>query len=102
MKYKDPGCPTISIVIGDQLFQRALLDLGANVNLLPFTEYERLGLGELKPTKMVIQLANRSTRLPRGVVEDVLIRVDEFIYPVDFIVLETEKVANVVNQIPVI
>ena len=55
--------------------QRALLDLGASVNLLPFTEYERLGLGELKPTKMVIQLANRSTRLPRGVVEDVLNRV---------------------------
>jgi len=102
VKYKDHGCPTISIVIGDQLFRRALLDLGASVNLLPFTEYERLGLGELKPTKMVIQLADRSTTLPRGVVEDVLIRVGEFIYPVDFIVLETEKVANEANQMPVI
>ena len=70
--------------------------------MLPFTEYERLGLGELKPTKMVIQLADRSTTLPRGVVEDVLIRVGEFIYPVDFIVLETEKVANEANQMPVI
>ena len=79
-----------------------MLDLGASVNLLPFTEYERLGLGELKPAKMVIQLADRSTRLSRGVVEDVLIRVGEFIYPVDFIVLEIEKVANVANQIPVI
>jgi len=46
---------------------------------------------------MVIQLADRSTRLPRGVVEDVLIRVGEFIYPVDFVVLETEKVANIAN-----
>jgi len=61
-----------------------LLNLEANVNLIPFTEYERLGLGELKPTKMVIQLADRSTRLPRGIVEDMLIRVGEFIYPVDF------------------
>ena len=73
VKYKNPRCPTISIVIGDQLIHRALLDLGASVNLIPFTEYERLGLGELKPTKMVIQLADRSTRLPRRIVEDVLI-----------------------------
>jgi len=76
MKYKDPGCPTISTVIGDQLIHRALLDLGASANLIPFIEYERLGLGELTPTKMFIQLADRSTRFPRGIVEDVLIRVD--------------------------
>ena len=67
MKYKNLHYPTISIVIGDQFIPRVFLDLGASVNLLPFTEeYKRLGLGELKPTKMVIQLANRLTRLPRG------------------------------------
>jgi len=102
MKYKDPGFPTISIVIGDQFIPRALLDLGGSVNLLPFTEYERLGLGELKPIKKVIQLADRSARLPKGAVEDLLIRVGEFIYPVDFIVLETEKTANIASQIPII
>ena len=53
MKYKDPGYPTVSIVIGDQLIHRTLLDLGASVNLVPFTEYERLELGELKPTTIV-------------------------------------------------
>jgi len=42
-----------------------MLDLGTSVNLLPFIDYERLGLGELKPTKMVIQLVNKSTRLPK-------------------------------------
>jgi len=41
-KYKDPGCPTISIVIGDQTIHRALLDLGASVNLLPYSVYEKL------------------------------------------------------------
>jgi len=56
MKYKDPSFPTVFIVIGDQLIHKALLDLVASVNLIPFTEYERLELGELKPTKMVIQL----------------------------------------------
>jgi len=61
-----------------------------------------LGLGELKRIKMVIQLANRSPRLPKGIVEDVLIRVGEFIYPVDFVVIETEKVSNVVGRVPTI
>ena len=65
VKYKDPNCPTISIVKGHQFIPRVLLDLGASVNLLPFTEYERLELGELEPTKMVIQLVGRSTRLPQ-------------------------------------
>ena len=55
VRYKDPGCPIVSIVIGDQLIHRALLDLGASVNFIPFTEYGMLELGELKPTKMVIQ-----------------------------------------------
>jgi len=51
--------------------------------------YERLGFGELKPTKMVLQLADRSTRIPRRMVDDVLIKVGEFIFLVDFVVLET-------------
>ena len=55
---------TISIVIGDQLIQKALLDLRASVNLLLFTLYEKLVLGELRPTKIVLQLVDRSTRLP--------------------------------------
>ena len=101
-KYKDPGCPTISIVIGDQTIHKALLDLGASVNLLPYSVYETLGLGELKPTRTILQLADHSTRAPRGIVEDVLIKVGEFIYPVDFVVLETESVANSEIQIPVI
>ena len=87
VKYKDPSCPTVSIVIGDQLIHKVLLDLGAIVNLIPFTEYERLELGELKPTKMIIQLAVRLTRVPRGIVKDMLIRVGEFIYLMDFIVI---------------
>jgi len=66
VKYKDPGCPTVSMVIGGQLIHGALLDLGASVNLIPLTEYERLELGKLKPTKIVILLADRSTRVLGG------------------------------------
>jgi len=102
LKCKDPGCPTISIVVGNHTIHRALLNLGASVNLLPFTVYERLGLGELKFTKMVLQLADRSSRLPRGLIEDVLVKVGDFIYPVDFVVLETEVVVKSENEVPVI
>ncbi|KAL5570758.1 hypothetical protein UlMin_020355 [Ulmus minor] len=65
-KYKDPGCPTISCVIGNHVINRALLDLGASVNLLPYSVYEQLGLGELKPTSMTLQLADRSIKIPRA------------------------------------
>jgi len=102
VKYKDLGCFTVSIVIDDQLIHRALLDLGASVNLILFTKNERLELGELKPTKMAIELVDRWIRVPRGIVEDVLIRVGKFIDPVDFVVTEIEKVSNLPSQIPVV
>jgi hypothetical protein len=102
IKYKEPGCPTITCMIGVSQIERALLDLGASVNLLPYSVYVQLGLGELKPTTMTLQLADRSVKVPRGIVEDVLIKVDKFYFPVDFIVLDTEPVHNLGNQIPVI
>jgi hypothetical protein len=102
LKYKNPGCPTISCMIGLSRIERALLDLGASVNLLPYSVYLQLGLGELKPTSMTIQLADRSVKRPRGIIEDVLVKVDKFYFPMDFVVLDTEPVQNVGIQIPVI
>ncbi|KAH9780119.1 hypothetical protein KPL71_007961 [Citrus sinensis] len=102
LKYKDPGCPTISCIIGDHKIGHALLDLGASVNLLPYSMYQQLNLSELKPTSTTFLLADRSIKVPRAIIEDVLVRVDKFIYPMDFIVLETEPIANECKQIPVI
>ena len=82
--------------------EMALLDLGASVNLLPYSVYVQLRLGELKPTAMTMQLADRSVKVPRGIVEDVLIKVDKFYFPVDFIVLDTDPVQNPGSQILVI
>lgn len=59
-------------------------------------------MGELKPTRTIFQLANHSTRALKGIVEDVLIKVGEFIYLVDLVVLKTESVVNSETQIPVI
>jgi hypothetical protein len=69
---------TISCVIGNFRTEKALLDLGASVNLLPYSVYEQLGLGELKPTGIILQLEDRSVRTPRGIVEDVLVQIDKF------------------------
>ncbi|RVW81603.1 hypothetical protein CK203_049458 [Vitis vinifera] len=70
--------------------EKALLDLGASVNLLPYSVYKQLGLGELKPTSITLSLADRSVKIPRGIIEDVLVQVDNFYYPVDFVVLDTD------------
>ncbi|RVW86938.1 hypothetical protein CK203_043548 [Vitis vinifera] len=73
MKYKDLGCPSVSVQIGDTYVEKTLLDLGANVNLLPYSIYKKLGLGELKATTMTLSLADRSIQGPRGIVEHVLV-----------------------------
>ena len=102
VKYKDLGCPTISVNIGGICVEKALLDLRASVNLLPYSVYKQLGLGELKPTSITLSLADRSIKIPKGTVEDVLIQVDKFYYPVDFVVLNTEPVAVGANYVPII
>jgi hypothetical protein len=73
LKYKDPGCPTISCFIREHKVERALLDLGASVNLLPYLVFQSLNPCELKPTSVTLLLADRSVKVPRGIVEDVLI-----------------------------
>ncbi|KAL6334782.1 hypothetical protein AAG906_021546 [Vitis piasezkii] len=102
VKYKDPGCPTIAVNIGGTLVEKALLDLGASVNLLPYSVYKQLGLGGLKPTAITLSLADRSVKIPRGVIEDVLVQVDKFYYPVDFVVLDTDPTVKEANYVPII
>ena len=102
LKYKDPGSPTISVNIRGTCVDKALLDLGASVNLLPYTMYKQLGLGELKPTNITLSLADRSVKIPKGIVEDVLVKVDNFYYPVDFVVLDIEPMAESPHQVPII
>nr|CAN66653.1 hypothetical protein VITISV_014606 [Vitis vinifera] len=85
-----------------KVVEKALLDLGASVNLLPYSVYKQLGLGELKPTTITLSLVDRSVKIPRGVIEDVLVQVDNFYYPVDFIVLDTDPTVKEANLVPII
>ena len=68
MKYKDLGYPTISMMIGETCVEKTLLDLGASVNLLPYSVYKQLGLGELKPTSIPLSIADRYVKIPRGMI----------------------------------
>ncbi|XP_021727824.1 uncharacterized protein LOC110694936 [Chenopodium quinoa] len=90
-KMKDPGNFSIPCKIKSKLFENALCDLGASVSIMPFSVFKKLNLGELLPTNMTLQLADRSIMFPKGRVEDVTLMIGGFTNPVDFIVLEIEE-----------
>ena len=70
---------------------KALCDLGASINLMPLSIFRKLGLKEVQPTNVTLQLADRSIKYPYGVIEDVLVKVDKFYFPVDFIILDIDE-----------
>ncbi|XP_074292183.1 uncharacterized protein LOC141619049 [Silene latifolia] len=79
---------TIPFTIGGTSFPRAMLDLGASINVIPYSLYTSLDLGTLCPTAVVIQLADRSTVSPREVVEDSIVNVGGLYFPAYFYVLD--------------
>ncbi|XP_050914813.1 uncharacterized protein LOC127129724 [Lathyrus oleraceus] len=91
MKKKDRGAVTIPCAIGDRPFNKALIDLGASVSLMPLSIYKKLGIGAVQDTRMTLQFVNHSVKKPYGIVEDVLVKIDKFVFLVDFIILETPE-----------
>ncbi|XP_060177976.1 uncharacterized protein LOC132607913 [Lycium barbarum] len=87
-KLKDSDSFTTSITIGNVEFRRALCDLGASINLMPTSMLKTLGLGEPRPTTVTLQLANKSLVYLDGIIEDVLMKVETFILPFHFIILD--------------
>ncbi|KAM1453509.1 hypothetical protein ACFXTO_003116 [Malus domestica] len=100
-KCKDPGSFTIPCVIGSTRFESAMLDLGASINVMPYSIYASMNLGELKNDRVIIQLADRSNAYPKGVLEDVLVHVNRLVFPADFYVLEMED-SNHSPQLPIL
>ena len=90
-KMKDPGSFTIPCSIGKYEFKKALCDSGASINLMPLSVVQRLNLGELTPTAITLQMADRSMAQPEGILEDVLVKVGKFIFPVDFVIMQMEE-----------
>jgi len=90
-KCKDPGMFTIPCMIGNTIFENAMTDLGASINVMPYSIYASLKLGALNKTSVVIQLADRSIAYPKGVVEDVLVQFNDLVFLADFYVLDMEN-----------
>ncbi|GJW80643.1 hypothetical protein Tco_0144618 [Tanacetum coccineum] len=87
-KEKDPGSFILPCSIGRLDFNNALADLGASISIMPFSMYKRLGIGKLDAIKMNIELADNSKCILKGIVRNLLIKIDKFILPIDFIVLD--------------
>ncbi|KAI3744489.1 hypothetical protein L1987_57571 [Smallanthus sonchifolius] len=89
-KLADPGVFMIPCLFGSSILHHAFADLGASINLMPYSLFEKLGLGDSAPTRMSISLADRSVKYPRGIVENLLVKVDKFVFPADFVILDME------------
>ncbi|GJV53380.1 zinc finger, CCHC-type containing protein [Tanacetum coccineum] len=93
-KEKDPGSFTLPCIINNLCFNKALADLRASVSVMPFSTYTKLGLGELAPTKLIVELADRTVKCPKGIAKNVLVRIDKFVFPVDFVVLDMPRISR--------
>ncbi|XP_039122080.1 uncharacterized protein LOC120258698 [Dioscorea cayenensis subsp. rotundata] len=89
-KLSDPGSFIIPCVIGEGMKEKALADSGASINVMPYKLFLKLGLEDMRPTRMTIQLADRSIKKLCGVVEDVIVRVDNLIIQVDFVIIDVD------------
>ncbi|XP_039133260.1 uncharacterized protein LOC120270313 [Dioscorea cayenensis subsp. rotundata] len=91
MKLKDQRSFVIPCLLGDGVEENTLADFGASINVMSYTIYMKLGLGELIPKKLTLQLADKSVRRPWGIVEDVLETVEKLIFLVDFVILDIDE-----------
>ena len=90
-KMKDPSSITIPCSIGKHEFKKALCDSGVSINLMPLSVVQRINLGELTPTAITLQMADRLMAQPEGILEDVLVKVGKFIFPLDFVIMQMEE-----------
>jgi hypothetical protein len=88
VKKKDPGCPTIDCLIGTQNFENALCDLGASVSVRSKKVFDKLSYTILTPTSMCLQLANQLAHYPTRIAKNILVKIQNFFVPVDFVVLD--------------
>ncbi|XP_076913754.1 uncharacterized protein LOC143572482 [Bidens hawaiensis] len=93
-KMTDPGSFTIPCWIGSLSVSNSLAELGASINLMPYSIFAKLDLGDPKPTRMSIQLTDCSVKYPRGIIENVLEKIDKFVFHVDFVILDMDEDKN--------
>ncbi|XP_070014286.1 uncharacterized protein [Nicotiana sylvestris] len=89
-KLEYPDAFTIPCTIGSADFAKALCDLGASINLMPYSIFKTLAIGQPKTALMRLQMADRTIKRPLAIINDVLVRVDKFILPANIVILDRE------------
>lgn len=87
-KLTNPRSFTIPCTLVGLTVYRALANLGASINLIPLDFFKKLGVGESKPTRMSIQLVNRSTKYPTGIIKDVLVQIEDLVFYINFVLID--------------
>lgn len=87
-KCKDPGVFTVPCKLGNLNIPNAMVDLGASINVLPYSTFKTLEVGIFRKTMVTVQLADHSIVHPKCVLENVLVQVNELVFPTDFYVLD--------------
>eukprot|EP00253_Pinus_taeda_P027115 PITA_27115 len=91
VKYGDLGHPTVTVQVGKTFVSKVLVDLGATINIMTLETTQLLQLKHLiRETPTILELADRSTIKPEEVIEDLVISVESWNYPADFVVLQTK------------
>ena len=90
-KYDDPGNPIVTVQVGKTQIPNVLVDLGAVINVITMETVKKLGLTNVRPTPTILELADRSTIRPEGILDDLVISIDSWEYPAEFLVLQPKS-----------
>jgi len=91
VKYEDPGNPIVTVQINGQTFSNALVDLGAAINILTTTTCQKLGITSVELTSTLLERVDRSVVRPEGTLHDVMVSVDSWEYPSDFLIINPKN-----------
>lgn len=95
LKQQDAGYFTISCVIGGKIFNKVLCESGASINLMPMSIFQKFEIRIINLATITLQMVDRLLTYPKGIVEDMLVKVNQFIFLVDFIMLDMEGDRNI-------
>ena len=96
-KMKDPSKCTIPCLIGAYYFDKCLCDLGASTNLMPYFVFKKLGITDLEPTNITLHLVDHSVIYPIGAIKDLLVNMDKFLFPTNFVILDIEADEDILS-----
>nr|GEY39503.1 reverse transcriptase domain-containing protein [Tanacetum cinerariifolium] len=97
-KMGDSGPFTMPCGLDNSTVKQALVDLGASINMMPYSLFKKLARKELTPTRMSIRLVDHTYRYPKGIAEDMMVRVGKFIFPANFMILDMDEDVKVGDE----